>query len=208
MTTSIYDYQNEVLISLEEALHPHIDVIPDIVRYVTIAKYNYQDFGNNMTRDEFAAILIFTMEWVPEETCLYRVVNEILRSEDQSKLKPWLPYVKLLLAALNKLPSYEGTVWRQITGELSSEYQQGQTGVWWSITSTTSDTNMFNADHSDEKKSSRTVFLIECKHGKSIEKYSMFRKEKEVILMPGFHFQILGKLDLGDGSFMINIKEI
>jgi len=147
------------------------------------------------------------MEWEPDETCLYRVLNEALSSEDRNKLKPWFPYLKLFLTALHKLPSFEGLVWRNVKADISENYQQGQTGIWWGITSTTTDTKMFESEHIADTHRSRTLFLIECKHGKCIKQHSMFRKEKEIVLMPGFHFETLSKLDLGDGSFMVNIKE-
>jgi hypothetical protein len=207
MATPIDDYQHEPLVSLEEALHPLIGAIPDVVRYVQIAKYNFHDRGDGLTQDESASIFIFTMEWEPDETCLYRVLNETLRSEDRNKLKPWFPYLKLFLTALYKLPSFEGLVWRNVKVDVSENYQQGHTGTWWGVTSTTTNSEIFESDNIADKHGKRTLFLIECKHGKCIKSHSMFRKEMEIILMPGFHFEILNKLDLGDGSFMVNIKE-
>ena len=55
------------------------------------------------------------------------------------------------------------------------------------------------------KHETRTLFLIEYKCGKRIQRHSMFRTEKEIIMLFDFYFETLSKLDLGDRSFMINI---
>ena len=41
---------------------------------------------------------------------LYGKLNKLLRDEDRSKLKPFFPYLKLLLTALERLPNIEQMV--------------------------------------------------------------------------------------------------
>ncbi|CAF1416681.1 unnamed protein product [Didymodactylos carnosus] len=59
------------------------------------------------------------------------------------------------------------------------------------------------------KTGTRTLFSIECTTGKSIMKHSYFNEtEKEVILMPGTYFDVVGQLNPADGLHIIHIKEI
>ena len=41
---------------------------------------------------------------------LFAKLNELLRDEDRSKLKPFFPYLKLLLTALDRLPNIKQMV--------------------------------------------------------------------------------------------------
>jgi len=41
---------------------------------------------------------------------LYGTLNKLLRDEDRSKLKPFFPYLKLLLTALQRLPNIKQMV--------------------------------------------------------------------------------------------------
>ena len=52
-----------------------------------------------LTRDMGAAIYLYTME-----SNFYRQVNKLLRVEDRTALKPFFPYLRLLLVALRRLP--------------------------------------------------------------------------------------------------------
>ena len=45
---------------------------------------------------------------------LYEDLNKLLRDEDRQKLRPYFPYLKLLLSALDLLPDVEATVYRGV----------------------------------------------------------------------------------------------
>jgi len=43
-----------------------------------------------------------------------KLLNDELRKENREELKPYFPLLRLLLLSLNKLPRYEGVIWRLI----------------------------------------------------------------------------------------------
>ena len=53
-----------------------------------------------------------------QETCLYRRLNAALRTRDKHILEPFLPYMKLLLSALYKLPLVQVRTYRGLKLEL------------------------------------------------------------------------------------------
>jgi hypothetical protein len=55
----------------------------------------------------------------------------------------------------------------------------------------------------------RTLFNIECQNGKSVVAHSYFKDtEKEVILMPGSYFEVVGQLNPAQDLHIIQLKEI
>jgi hypothetical protein len=84
-----------------------------------------------LTPDESASIHLYTMESQPSSNSFYGLLNAALRSENRDKLKPYFAYLKLILTALFKMPSIQGTFWRGITGDISHEYPRGKKIVWW-----------------------------------------------------------------------------
>jgi len=57
-------------------------------------------------------------------------LNKILRSENRESLSMYLPYLKLLFTALNKLKSEEGIGWRGARADLRQQYPIGKTFIW------------------------------------------------------------------------------
>jgi hypothetical protein len=53
------------------------------------------------------------------------------------------------------------------------------------------------------------LFSIECKSGKQIGSHSHFQnREKEVIIMPGSYFEVMGQLNQAAGLLIIQLKQI
>ena len=100
----IWGYDATPLMSLEEAVRSLIPILSAIQSYVYSAKQNCINPADDLTPDQSAAIMLYTMSWEPLEGCLYHVLNTTLRSRDRQKLKPWFPYLKLFLTALARLP--------------------------------------------------------------------------------------------------------
>lgn len=66
-----------------------------------------------LTQDQSAAIYIRSMHW-PGKT-LNDLLEEAWESaKDPSTMRPWFPYLKLLIGALRELPNVEGEVWQGI----------------------------------------------------------------------------------------------
>merc|ERR1712032_544385 len=133
----------------------------------------------NTTIDEAAAIQLYT-----QHCCLYPMLNSALRDHTHPEnLKAFLPYLKLLLRGLNKLPLVREQVYRGMIGDLHEEYNQLQGKVfrWWAFSSTTPLESQAKAFLGD---GDRTLFSIDA-IGVDISTFSAFPKEKEVLLLPG-----------------------
>ena len=48
-------------------------------------------------------MFLYSCEWVPRVTSLYFLVNAVLRDRDRSKAVPFLPFIKLLCTAVQKV---------------------------------------------------------------------------------------------------------
>ena len=53
-----------------------------------------------------------------QNTCLYRRLNAALRNHDKRSLRPFLPYMKLLLSALYQLPLLRVPTYRGVKLEI------------------------------------------------------------------------------------------
>jgi hypothetical protein len=195
------------LVSLEQAIEPLWSIIDDIKRYVWIAKKGTQNPKQGLTHDEAASIMLYTMEWDSNES-LYRVLNKTLHTEDRNCVKPYFSYLKLILTALCKLPSYQGVVWRGTYLDVSARYHKGQRAVWWGFSSVTNKAAILNGEQYLGTTGNRTLFSIECKNAKQISQHSSFSMEDELLLMPGFHFEVISILHPAQGMHLIHLKEI
>jgi hypothetical protein len=169
------------------------------------SKYPNKD---GLSKDESAAIYIYTTEHSEHEYSLYLMLNQDLRSEDRQRVKKWFPYLKLFMTALHKIPSQKCTVWRGVKLDLSGQFRKGKKGIWWAVTTTTSDASILEHDSFLGKHGTRTLFTIECEHGKDIGAYSSFPQEKEIFLMPGFCYEVTSVLEPAPDLHVIHLKEI
>ena len=70
----VYGYHAEKLVSLEKALEPVQSQIDELPRFIKTAKRHCQyPSEHGLSKDQSAAIYIYTMEWGP--TSLYRLLN-------------------------------------------------------------------------------------------------------------------------------------
>ncbi|CAF1532296.1 unnamed protein product [Adineta ricciae] len=175
-TSPIYGYQDQVITTLEEAIQGIRHEILRIDDYVTQAKQKYKR-PCLLTEDEFATIYLYTMTGSGFSSRL----NGRLRAMDKDPLKPWFPYLKFFITALNKLPSFKGIVWRGVSKK--EDYSLGDIACQtrWDITSTTKDLKVSELFFGE----AGILYVIKAVNGKDISKYSANPDEKEVILMPG-----------------------
>lgn len=55
----------------------------------------------------------------------------------------------------------------------------------------------------------RTLFLIECRNGRVVTSHSYFKEtEREIVLMPGSYFEVMGQLNPGDDLHIVQLREI
>merc|ERR1712032_631523 len=133
----------------------------------------------NTTVDEAAAIQLYS-----QTCCLYPLLNSALRDHAHPEnLEAFLPYLKLLLKGLNKLPLIRKQVYRGVNMDLHEEYNQlqGRTFRWWAFSSTSQDESIASDFLGGAGDS--TLFKIDG-IGVDIAAFSA-HPESEVLLLPG-----------------------
>ncbi|CAF2953524.1 unnamed protein product [Rotaria sp. Silwood2] len=196
------NYEKKPLVSLEEAVKPIEHLVSNITSYIWTAKENCKKLDDSLTLDEAAAVHLYTMP------CLYHQLNAALRSEKREQVTPYYLYLKLVLTALWKLPSEKFLVYRGVKSDISAQFDKGKKFTWWGFTSCTSALGVLQSDLFLGKSGNRTMFIIECMNGKIIQKYSHFPDESEVLLLPCSYFEVLDKIDQGNGLCTIHVKQI
>ena len=208
MLAPIEGYENEPLVSLEEAIKPLVGIVPKIERNVFFVKQNCVQPEDGLSTDESAAIMLYTYESMPHEHSLYVILNATLRAEQRQKLIPWFQYLRLVLTVLARLPSEQSHVSRGVKEDLREQYPVGQSFIWWGFSSCTSTIDVLENEQFVGKTGKRTLFQIECHAGKNVKNHSFVPTEDEILLLPARQFVVRGCLDLGNQLYMIQLKEI
>jgi hypothetical protein len=209
MLMPIQGYEKKLLVTLEEAIEPIAQCIPDVKRMAHVAKMNCSDPpANNLSVDESASLILYSMDWEPQEECLYFVLNATLRSKNRKKLTPWFPFLKLILTAFAHLPSSHRFVYRGIKGDMRKDYPEGSTVFWSGFSSCTSTMDVLNNEQFLGSKGTRTFFTIECTSGKDIRQHSYHPIEDEILLPPGREFKVVSSLKQSGDLYMIQLKEV
>ncbi|CAF1336613.1 unnamed protein product [Adineta steineri] len=199
----IRGYAKEPLLPLEEAVQPINELLEDLDMMVDTAKWNSKKPANGLTTNESAAIHLYTMQWEEPNVSLYTKLNSVLRSERREPLKPWFRYLKLILTALYKLPPVKGVVWRGVRGNLSDQYDDDH--IWWGFSSCTE--SMAVMEQIIGSSGVRTLFNIECINGKAIQAHSFYKKESEILLLPGTYMRVVSKWSPAKDLYMIHLRE-
>ena len=205
MLMPIRGYEKLPLVSLEEAVAPLVSILPEIQDYAYIAKHRCGSTpADGLTPDESASIILYSMEWEPNEECLYFALNACLRAEDRGKLKPWFLYLKLILTALSKLPSTRLSVYRGVKMDLSELYPVGKIFVWWGFSSCTSNMGVLENEKFLGKTGQRTLFIIDSESGKDISNHSYYESEKEILLVAARQLEVEACMQAADDLHLIN----
>ncbi|CAF3786817.1 unnamed protein product [Rotaria sp. Silwood1] len=199
---------NSPLLLLEEAIKPLVHLIDDIATKVYIIKQQLTvDDTNDLTLDELGAIHLYILEGSSPTKCISYLLNETIRRGFLEELQLWYPYLNLLLRALCKLPSIgqHCTVYRGVRScDLSNEYKDDGIYTWWTFGSCLQSLDQMKLPTFLGKQGVRTLFKLDCYSGKRLS----FSEDDEVILMPGFHFQVVGKLRSLDDLNTIYVREV
>lgn len=152
-----------------------------------------------MTRDEIAAIHFYSQDGPNEKDTAYFRLNELLREENRELLKPWFPFIKLMMIGMGKLfvqqaherVTVERVVWRGINASLD-QYKKGSVLTWWAFSSASlSESVVLNPDSKFLRKyGNRTLCVIKAKSGVEIAGMSMFEEETEFLLFPSTRFEV------------------
>ncbi len=196
------------MVSLEDATATLTDIVPDIALMVWTAKLNCSSPNDDLTSDESASIMLYTIEWTPKESSFCYFLDEALRSNDQQQLKPWFLYLKLIFHALTKLKSRTDTVYRGVKADVSAQYKKGDTFVSSEFTICAANVKTLENERGFDNKGTRTMFTIECQSGKDISRHSFDQTEDKILLMPGRRFHVVGCLNPGSELHIIQMKEM
>jgi N-acetylneuraminic acid mutarotase len=137
-----------------------------------------------LTEDMVACIFLYTNEIV------YNALNATLRSENREAVKSFFPFLRLLLAALQRLPSYSGTVYRGSRKDLSTNYVVGQEIPLWSFQSATIDAEALRNEAFLGDSGPRSLLCLSITGGKDISEYSAYAEEKEILIPAGCTFTV------------------
>ena len=174
----------------------------------TDQKSHYGDSKDDIiTRDELAAIFLYTMEF-PSGFSFYTLVNDALRAEDRKCLKSFIDYLWLFMHALRSCPSYQGpVVFRGLKIDIHASFVKDRVITWHPFSSCTRD---IAVDAFLGPVGPRNMFHIELTTGRGrlIQKYSQIKREQEVLLPPGSRFIVLGVASLGNDLFMVHLREL
>ena len=158
---------------------------------------------HGLSVDEIAAINLYTQDAV------YPTLNEHLRAQDREELKPFFPYLALLLTALMKLPSVpKCVVYRGVKGvDLRSLHPIEETVVWFNFSSCTTDGKV--ASSFLGPSGPRTLFAVTVEHGKDIQQYSSYKGEKEILVVAGTPMVVENSMEVvgANGLVLINMTE-
>ncbi|CAF3026792.1 unnamed protein product [Rotaria sp. Silwood2] len=203
-------YAQEPVLPLIDACIPLQLIIPDILKYASMAIQRIPDNPpDELTRDESAAVHLYTMEWNDTSGSLYFHLNNALRKGDREELQPWLRYLKLFLTALVKIPcSAPQVVWRGLKKNTTDEFQKGAQIIWWAFSSTTKSLSVLENDLYLGTTGERTIFSIEVLNGKNIRAHSYFDDEEEILLLPGTFMEVQSLLNPAPDLHIIHLKQI
>lgn len=149
------------------------------------AYYRYPS-NNKLTRDEAAAIYLYTDDYF--EPKLYNELNIALRSKTQSKIQPWLSYLKLLNTALEKVPTINVEVWCGISTDLCNKLKEDQEIIWACMSSCS--TSKLQIKNCLDSKS--ILCRIKTIKAKDIREYGKYKADYEILLLPGTRLRVKG----------------
>ncbi|CAF1186447.1 unnamed protein product [Rotaria sp. Silwood1] len=186
----IAGYLNEPLTSLEEALQPFHGQIDQLANYIKKAKTEcLYPSKHHLTRDESAAIYIYTMKW--KNKCMYDHLEAAWKSNDRLTMKPWFKFLRLFRSALNKLPDTEKEIWQGIHYDQNLlKKLNSKTGALYSTLSSCLLSPNEIKDYL-QKNAGDKVILISYKsvNGKSITEYSV-NKNTVYLIWPGMQLGV------------------
>jgi hypothetical protein len=150
--------------------------------------------------DAAAAVNAYT-----HDKFVFRLLNTVLRERKREAVKPWFPFIKLLMRGLQALPPVSSVVtWRGVKQDLSGSFRKGKQFTDWSVVSTSTDE--LTVQHFLGVDGPRTLIRVQGATGVDIRKLSAFQ-ESEVVYMPGTRFEVMSKIETG-ALTIVEIREL
>ncbi|MGW2377235.1 MULTISPECIES: ADP-ribosyltransferase domain-containing protein [Kitasatospora] len=194
------------LMDFREAVAPVAGLLRGLDRHVALS----HEFGrrraeegaaSGLSADAIAALYLYTCE-----SAFYREINAVLRSPDRGRLVPYLPYLRLLFAAVAQLPVRTEPLWRGVSLDLRRQYPLGRTVTWWGVSSCTSELGVAKSFLGSRGK--RTLFEVRPLRATGIQRFSAFTGEEEYILLPGTQLEVTDVQAQRGGLCTVTLTEI
>ena len=197
------DYRSQPLVTLEEIIKKFPTSSQNIDYMMKVAKSKVFLSTYGLTPDEAAAVHLYTMRHPESDRDMSCQLNTALRLRFRQLLTPWFSYLRLLITALNKLPSMKGTIWRYARGHVADNYRKDC--VWLGFGSCTRTKPSFEQRFNEYDV--YTIFKIECTNGKVIRDFSDFPWENEVLLLPDTCLRVIRKENLQNRLNIVYLQE-
>jgi hypothetical protein len=200
-------YEQQPVVTIEQAIQPLLSIVPDIERMLNRIKQRSNQLSDHLSPDESASILLYTLPRTTILSSFRFILNTTLRSQEPQKFVPWFLYLRLFMNALSKLPTIPlHTVYYEIKKDVTEEYPKGEQFIWWDFTSCMSSIEYL--EKSTDENEARTIFIIECDSAKDIGDYLLDEDNNEIILYPARQYQIISSFDYKNQLKFIQLKEI
>jgi hypothetical protein len=207
---SINDYEQISIVTLEEAVEPLVIFIPQVKDMVKLVKEKCQQPKDNLSIDESASIMLYTMEWMTKEESFYYIFNRKLNTDDDDQLKPWYFYMKLISISLSKVPILSRRIfYRGVKYAETKAYSLGRRFLWRGYSSCASSIDILNKkEFGFGEKGIRTLFIIHSDSGINISEHSFYKTGYEILLPPGQRFEVVSYRESNNHLRVIILKEI
>lgn len=182
-----------------------IKLITEACNGVTTKVVDEGTIDPGVTEHDAAAIAMYTYDFGNAEKSPYKVINKNLVGRNTAGLQKikWMLY--LLLTALRKLPRFSGKrLYRMVkSGVNLSKCKKGERLMWSAFTSTSISRDearkFLSGSSSKEAISEGVMFIIDDGWGYSVQKYSVFPGEEEILLEPEREFEVVSKMKNEEG---------
>ncbi len=189
-------------VSLPDALAPLEAKMRGLAQLVAHARgVAAKQTSSALALDELAAVHLYTLG-----SGFYKMLNEALRHTDRKQAWLYLPYLRLLLAALAKLPRTRQPLYRGVARDLRTDYAAGRTVTWWGVSSCT--TKLEIARQFLGQTGRRTLFEVHAHRSVSIRPFSAYAQEDELVLAPGTQLRVEQVVDRGGGLTAVTLREL
>ncbi|MEU8763567.1 ADP-ribosyltransferase domain-containing protein [Streptomyces sp. NPDC048659] len=201
--TGVFDTR---LMPFEDAVAPVTGVLAGLARHIDRSREfgkrrADEQAGAGLSADAIAALFLYTCE-----SGFYRNINAVLRSPDRSRVVPYLPYLRLLFAAVGDLPAHKKPLWRGVGLDLRRQYPLGSTVTWWGVSSCTSQLSVARSFLGSRGK--RTLFEVTPARAVGIRSFSAFTGEEEYILAPGTRLEVTDVTTERGGLSTVKLTEV
>jgi hypothetical protein len=192
--------------SLKEALESlTMEGMDVLLQYAEFYFPDGKAYESSLTGDEARTVYTYTCDMGDPK--LFKILNANLRDKDRSKLNHYLKYIKLLLSATSKLlRKCDRILWRGGSTDLYDQYidKLNSKIVFWGFTSTTTDMTVIDGFL---PAVGGTIFCIQADYAASIQNFSAYSQESEMLLPAGTIFEVRNVYKR-NGTTFIELKSV